>query len=62
MASRVALLFAALLALVACSPEATRTRGGGPGADVGNHGTPIRLHERTDPAFGAPLVGQAIRR
>jgi hypothetical protein len=26
-----------MLASVACSPEATRTRGGGPGADVGNH-------------------------
>jgi hypothetical protein len=26
-----------LVALTACSPEATRTRNGGPGADVGNH-------------------------
>jgi hypothetical protein len=26
----------ALLALMACSPEATRTRDGGPGADIGN--------------------------
>jgi hypothetical protein len=25
------------LAVVACSPEASRTRNGGPGADVGNH-------------------------
>jgi curli biogenesis system outer membrane secretion channel CsgG len=24
-------------ALVACSPEASRTRNGGPGADIGNH-------------------------
>jgi hypothetical protein len=33
------MLFAALLvfAVVGCSPEATRTRNGGPGADVGNH-------------------------
>jgi hypothetical protein len=33
-------LLAALVAaalLVACSPEASRTRGSGPGADVGNH-------------------------
>jgi hypothetical protein len=32
-----ALLTAVLLGLLACSPEASRTRGGGPGADVGNH-------------------------
>jgi len=35
----VATILAALVAaaLIACSPEATRVRGGGPGADVGNH-------------------------
>ncbi|MGQ0639351.1 MAG: hypothetical protein ACT4P6_01045 [Gemmatimonadaceae bacterium] len=27
---------AALVALLACSPEATRTRDGGPGGDIGN--------------------------
>jgi hypothetical protein len=35
-----ALLLAVTLAVVAtsaCSPEATRQRNGGPGADVGNH-------------------------
>ena len=34
-----AALLAALLVVtvLACSPEATRTRNGGPGADVGNH-------------------------
>jgi hypothetical protein len=26
-----------LLLVLACSPEASRTRDGGPGADVGNH-------------------------
>ena len=33
--------------LTACasSPEASRTRGGGPGADPGNHGAVIRMHE-----------------
>jgi hypothetical protein len=35
---RLALLAALLaLALVACSPEASRSRGSGPGADVGNY-------------------------
>ena len=31
--------------LSACaSPEAARTRGGGPGADPGNHGAVVQLH------------------
>jgi len=35
-----------LVALVAAcaSPEATRNRGGGPGADPGNHGLIVQLH------------------
>lgn len=32
-----------LLALAGCGPEAARTRGGGPGADVGNRGDPVVL-------------------
>ena len=34
---RVLLALLLLLGVVACSPEATRTRNAGPGADVGNH-------------------------
>jgi hypothetical protein len=39
----------AMCVLAACvsacaSPEATRTRGGGPGADPGNHGAVVQLH------------------
>jgi hypothetical protein len=30
-------LLVVVLAGLSCSPEATRVRGGGPGADVGNH-------------------------
>ena len=31
--------------VAACaSPEAARTRGGGPGADPGNHGAIVQLH------------------
>jgi hypothetical protein len=33
----VALLVLSLLGSAACSPEASRTRSSGPGADVGNH-------------------------
>ena len=39
------LLAAGALALVGCSsPETGRTRGGGPGADVGNLGNPVEIH------------------
>lgn len=37
--------FALVVVVTACaSPEATRTRGGGPGADPGNHGAVVQLH------------------
>ena len=39
------------------SPEATRTRGGGAGADVGNHGQTIELHGKLDPFRGTPHRG-----
>jgi hypothetical protein len=46
MRSRLLIPVWALAAFVsACaSPEAARTRGGGPGADPGNHGTVVQLH------------------
>ena len=45
------------LGTIACSPEAARTRGGGPGADVGNHGTPVQLHGDTRPYHDTVLRG-----
>jgi hypothetical protein len=37
-------------ALGACtSPEATRTRAGGPGADTGNHDRVVEMHEGAQP-------------
>ena len=41
-------LLLALGAWACGSPEAGRTRGGGPGADVGNHGSPMEIHGATD--------------
>ena len=54
--SRVIFL-AFLFTLVACaSPEATRTRGGGPGADVGNRTKSVRLHEGANPFEKTPKL------
>lgn len=50
-----------LAATVACSPEAKRTRGGGPGADIGNHGATVELHP-TGPRviyYETPIQGTA---
>jgi len=39
-----------LLLLAACdSPEANRTRGGGPGGDIGNRPDIVRMHEGSRP-------------
>jgi hypothetical protein len=50
-------LVLAALALAACtSPEAERTRGGGPGADIGNRGNPVVMHEGSQPYAGTPRL------
>lgn len=51
------IFLAALFALVACtSPETTRTRGSGPGADVGNRTKFLRMHEGADPFAKTPKL------
>ena len=42
------------LLLTGCSPEATRTRGSGPGGDVGNRSRVVDLHGRSDPYYQTP--------
>lgn len=55
------------LALAACtSPEATRVRAGGPGADVGNRQPVVRMHDGARPYWRTPnllagLPGEADR-
>lgn len=45
----------ALLAVAACtSPEATRERGGGPGADPGNRDVIVEMHEGAEPYHATP--------
>lgn len=51
------LLLAAAIAFAACtSPESTRTRGGGPGADKGNRGEFVLMHEGSKPYAGTPQL------
>jgi hypothetical protein len=46
-----------LLLLAACtSPESERTLGGGPGADVGNRGDPVEMHEGSRPYASTPRL------
>lgn len=50
-------LIALLLGIVGCtSPEATRTRGGGPGADPGNRGKIVQMHEGAKPFEKTPKI------
>jgi hypothetical protein len=48
------MLLAVLVAatVIACSPEATRTRNGGPGADIGNHSRSL-----PEPSTAPPIPG-----
>ena len=50
-------LLATCLALAGCeSPEAARTRGGGPGADTGNRPATVRMHEGSRQYWETPVV------
>jgi hypothetical protein len=52
------LLACIALGLAACSPEASRTQGGGPGGDTGNRPAVVRMHEGSRPFHDTPrLVG-----
>jgi hypothetical protein len=56
--ARFALLVGLLgIGLVACgSPEVTRTRGSGPGADAGNRSPVVEMHRGAQPYFKTPCV------
>jgi hypothetical protein len=50
-----AIVLALGLATAACtSPEATRQRAGGPGADPGNRRGVVQMHEGSDPYWKTP--------
>ena len=53
----VILLTALSFCLVGCaSPETARTRGGGPGADVGNRSKFVEMHEGSQPFWKTPKI------
>jgi hypothetical protein len=53
----VMIAIALLLYVGGCiSPETTRTRGGGPGADLGNRGQVMRVHEGAKPFENTPKL------
>ena len=57
MSLAVVILVAFLFYLTACaSPEITRTRGGGPGADVGNRDKFVQMHEGSKPFDNTPKM------
>jgi hypothetical protein len=55
MTIRLTMLLIGCAAFSSCvSPETTRTRGGGPGADVGNREQRVKMHEGSDPFWKTP--------
>jgi hypothetical protein len=49
-------LAVAMLLTGCTSPEATRTRASGPGADVGNRRSVVEIHGGADPYWHTPRV------
>lgn len=51
------IFFITITAMTGCtSPETARVRGGGPGADVGNRGEIVRMHEGAQPFENTPRL------
>ena len=53
----IGVLLVASMACAGCeSPEARRTRGGGPGGDRGNRSANVKMHEGSQPYWKTPVV------
>lgn len=48
------LLVLGVVTAASCSPEATRSRGSGPGGDVGNHSAVPQIHGTVNPYYETP--------
>jgi hypothetical protein len=55
-ATLVVVAMTAVVLLGCASPESRRTRGGGPGADVGNRDDVVLMHEGSKPYAGTPRI------
>lgn len=56
-------LLASSILFAGCeSPEATRTRGGGPGGDRGNRPPVVKMHEGSEPFWETPkrIPGESV--
>lgn len=53
---RIALILTAVVVTGCTSPEAERTRGGTRGADIGNRGDEVLMHEGSRPYFRTPTL------
>jgi hypothetical protein len=54
--NRLIFALAAVFCAACSSPETVRTRGGGPGADLGNRGPIVRMHEGARPYEKTPKL------
>lgn len=59
MSRRAALAFVLAAAAACTSPESARTQGGGPGADIGNRGEVVLMHEGSRPFADTPRLAPA---
>jgi hypothetical protein len=57
----VPLLGAGVVAACATSPEAARARGGGPGADPGNHGSIVQIHAGNEIFYKTPCKTPKVK-
>lgn len=61
MRRRMLITVSAILAAGCTSPEATRVRGGGAGADIGNRPAQVKMHEGSRQYFETPVrIGEAM--
>ena len=51
------LVILAMVSVACTSPEAQRSRGGGPGADVGNRDAVVEIHAGAQPYYQTPCRG-----
>ena len=54
-------LFASAVVAIGCSPEASRSQSGGPGADIGNRAPVVDLHGAINMYYHTPELKPTVR-